>query len=76
MVAPLKRVVRSDLWIDGAFDECLAREKDVALRVFPVRGDDYANKDVKSGEAYHVLVRVPVCRHNEDFNGCFTSLSG
>lgn len=55
MVAPLKRVVRSDLWIDGAFDECLAREKDVALRVFPVRGDDAgASEALAQAHVYHI----------------------
>ncbi len=34
-----KRVVRSDLWIDRAFDEGLASAPDVSLAVFPVVGD-------------------------------------
>lgn len=38
-MAAEKRVVRSDLWIDAAFDARLALEQDVSLRVFPARGD-------------------------------------
>lgn len=55
MAAPVKRVVRSDLWIDTAFDERLAREADVALRVFPVRGDDAAAREALSqAHVYHI----------------------
>lgn len=55
MVAPVKRVVRSDLWIDSAFDACLASEKDVALRVFPVRGDDAgASEALAQAHVYHI----------------------
>ena len=37
-----KRVVRSDLWIDRAFDEGLKGEPDISLNVFPVEGDPAA----------------------------------
>jgi D-3-phosphoglycerate dehydrogenase len=40
----MKRVVRTDLWLDAAFDERLAREPDVAVGVFPVRGDAAAGR--------------------------------
>jgi len=49
-----KRVVRSDLWINGAFDERLAREPDVSLSVFPVRGNAAAAWDLLSAaHVYH-----------------------
>ena len=50
-----KRVVRSDLWIDAAFDERLAREPGVSVRVFPVRGNAAAAWDALAGaHVYHV----------------------
>jgi len=50
-----KRVVRSDLWIDPAFDARLARERDVSLRVFPVSGNSTAAWDALGGaHVYHV----------------------
>ena len=50
-----KRVVRSDLWIDAAFDERLAREPGVSVRVFPVRGNAGAAWDaLGSAHVYHV----------------------
>jgi D-3-phosphoglycerate dehydrogenase len=50
-----KRVVRSDLWIDAAFDERLAREPGVALRVFSVQGNPSAAWDaLASAHVYHV----------------------
>ena len=55
MAAIQKRVVRSDLWISEAFDERLAREADVALRVFPVRGDDAAAREaLAQAHVYHI----------------------
>jgi D-3-phosphoglycerate dehydrogenase len=55
MTATLKRVVRSDLWIDAAFDERLAREPQVALRVFPVRGNASAAWDMLAdAHVYHI----------------------
>ena len=50
-----KRVVRSDLWIDPAFDERLAREAGVSPAVFAVRGDPAAAWDLLgAAHVYHV----------------------
>jgi D-3-phosphoglycerate dehydrogenase len=50
-----KRVVRSDLWIADAFDERLAREPGVSVRVFPVRGNAAAAWDaLASAHVYHI----------------------
>lgn len=38
MTTTTKKVVRTDLWIDAAFDQRLAAERDIALGVFAVRG--------------------------------------
>jgi D-3-phosphoglycerate dehydrogenase len=53
MARPQMRVVRSDLWISSAFDERLARERDISLGVFPVRGNSAAAWDLLS--AAHVF---------------------
>ena len=45
----LKRVARADLWIDAAFDEGLAREKDIALEVFPAHGDPARAWEILAG---------------------------
>ena len=50
-----KRVVRSDLWIDRAFDERLARETDISLQVFAVNGNPAAAWDMLAGaHVYHI----------------------
>ncbi len=50
-----KRVVRSDLWIDNAFDERLAREPGVSLSVFAAQGDSSAAwNDLARAHVYHV----------------------
>jgi D-3-phosphoglycerate dehydrogenase / 2-oxoglutarate reductase len=50
-----KRVVRTDLWIDAAFDERLSGEPGVSLGVFPVRGHPAAAWDMLAGaHVYHV----------------------
>ena len=55
MATMQKRVVRSDLWIDRAFDERLARETDISLQVFPVTGDPAAAWDMLSrAHVYHI----------------------
>ena len=55
MASADKRVVRSDLWIASAFDERLAREPDVSLNVFQVRGNAAAAWDMLSGaHVYHI----------------------
>lgn len=38
----IKRVVRSDLWVDAVFDARLSRESDIELQVFPVKGNPQA----------------------------------
>lgn len=42
MISPVMRVVRSDLWIDPAFDEHFRERQGVLLDVFPRRGPDDA----------------------------------
>ncbi|WP_041675365.1 hydroxyacid dehydrogenase [Ramlibacter tataouinensis] len=55
MTTSPRRVVRSDLWIDAAFDQRLAREPGVSVGIFPVRGHPAAAWDVLSGaHVYHV----------------------
>jgi D-3-phosphoglycerate dehydrogenase len=55
MKATDKRVVRSDLWIDGAFDERLAREPGVSLSVFQVRGSAATAWDqLSAAHLYHI----------------------
>lgn len=50
-----KRVVRTDLWIDGAFDARMKREPGVSLAVFPARGNAAAAWDLLSAaHVYHV----------------------
>jgi D-3-phosphoglycerate dehydrogenase len=50
-----KRVVRSDLWIDPAFDARLGQERDVSLAVFAARGAPAAAWDLLSAaHVYHV----------------------
>jgi D-3-phosphoglycerate dehydrogenase len=50
-----KRVVRSNLWIGAAFDERLAREQDLSLRVFDVRGNpDAAWEVLAAAHVYHI----------------------
>lgn len=54
-MAAEKRVVRSDLWIDRAFDARLADERGVSLAVFPVRGNAAAAWDLlAAAHVYHV----------------------
>ena len=55
MTSIQKRVVRSDLWIDRAFDEGLAREPDVSLSVFAVEGNPAVAWDMLAGaHVYHI----------------------
>lgn len=50
-----RHVVRTDLWIDTAFDARLAREPGVELSVFQVRGDTAAAWEaLGSAHVYHV----------------------
>jgi D-3-phosphoglycerate dehydrogenase / 2-oxoglutarate reductase len=49
------RVVRSDLWLHGAFDERLARAPGISLGVFPARGDAaVAWATLAEAHVYHV----------------------
>jgi D-3-phosphoglycerate dehydrogenase len=50
-----RRVVRTDLWIDPAFDRRLQQEAGVSLAVFPARGNAAAAWDLLSAaHVYHV----------------------
>ena len=50
-----KRVVRTDLWIDGAFDARLKTEAGLSLAVFPTRGNPAAAWDLlSSAHVYQV----------------------
>ncbi|CAN7763093.1 hydroxyacid dehydrogenase [Variovorax sp. LjRoot84] len=50
-----KRVVRSDLWIAPAFDERMASEQDIELRIFSVRSNSAAAWDMLSAaHVYHI----------------------
>ena len=54
-MADSKRVVRTDRWIDGTFDEGLAGATDVSLAVFPVAGDPSVAWDLLSAaHVYHI----------------------
>ena len=54
-MAQQQRVVRSDLWIDPVFDARLAKEPDVSVGVFAVRGAAAAARDLLAGaNVYHV----------------------
>ena len=54
-MAAERRVVRTDLWIDPAFDARLAREPGVSLAVFAVRGPATGARDQLAGaHVYHV----------------------
>lgn len=54
MAAP-QRVVRTDLWIDGAFDARLKKEPGVSLSVFATRGNAAAAWDqLAAAHVYHV----------------------
>jgi D-3-phosphoglycerate dehydrogenase len=55
MTTANKRVVRTDLWIAPTFDERLARESNVSLRVLPVRGNPAeAWGALANAHVYHV----------------------
>src|SRR6188508_3288463 len=54
-MAAAKRVVRTDLWIDGAFDARLKKEAGISLAVFPARGNAAAAWDLlAAAHVYHV----------------------
>ena len=55
MPIAIKRVVRTDLWIAPTFDERLAKEADVSLRVFAVRGNPAESwETLADAHVYHV----------------------
>lgn len=55
MTTLIKRVVRSDLWIDKAFDDGLALEKDISLTVFSTRENEVgAFKALEESNIYHI----------------------
>lgn len=55
MAQLIKRVVRSDLWVDGVFEERLSRESDIDLKVFAVKGSPQAARDALSqAHVYHI----------------------
>ena len=54
-MAIAQRVVRTDLWIDPAFDAGLRERPDVSLAVFPTRGNPAAAWDLlAAAHVYHV----------------------
>lgn len=51
----IKRVVRSDLWVDGVFEERLSREADISLKVFAVKGNPQAAREaLAQAHIYHI----------------------
>lgn len=51
---PGLRVVRLDLWIDPAFDEAIARDGALDLRVLPAGGEAVTAAGLAGAHAYHV----------------------
>jgi len=55
MVSLIKRVVRSDLWVDGVFEERLSREPDIEVVKFSIRGAAQAARSALSAaHVYHI----------------------
>jgi D-3-phosphoglycerate dehydrogenase len=55
MVSLIKRVVRSDLWVDGVFEERLSREPDIEVVKFSIRGAAQVARDALSAaHVYHI----------------------
>ena len=55
MVSLMKRVVRSDLWVDGVFEERLSREPDIEVVKFSIRGAAQAARSALSAaHVYHI----------------------
>ena len=55
MVSLIKRVVRSDLWVDGVFEERLSREPDIEVVKFSIRGAEQAARSALSAaHVYHI----------------------
>jgi len=51
---PQLRVARLDLWIDPVFDETIARDDTLDLRVLPAGGDAVTAAGLAGAHAYHV----------------------
>lgn len=51
---PQLRVARLDLWIDPVFDETIARDDTLDLRVLPADGDAVTAAGLAGAHAYHV----------------------
>ena len=51
---PQLRVARLDLWIDPVFDETIARDNALDLRVLPADGDAVTAAGLAGAHAYHV----------------------
>jgi D-3-phosphoglycerate dehydrogenase len=50
-----KRVVRSDLWVDGVFEERLSREPDIEVVRFSIQGAASAAREaLSSAHVYHI----------------------
>lgn len=55
MVSLIKRVVRSDLWVDGVFEERLSREPDIEVVKFSISGAAQAARSALSAaHVYHI----------------------
>lgn len=55
MPAPVMRVVRSDVWIDDAFDARLAEDPGISTRVFAIQGlESDAWEALAQADVYHV----------------------
>lgn len=55
MALLIKRVVRSDLWVDGVFEERLSREPDIEVVKFAIRGAAQAAREaLSSAHVYHI----------------------
>ncbi|NBU42866.1 MAG: 3-phosphoglycerate dehydrogenase [Betaproteobacteria bacterium] len=51
----IKRVVRSDLWVDGVFEERLSREPDIEVVKFSIRGPaQFARSALSAAHVYHI----------------------
>ena len=51
----VKRVVRSDLWVDAVFEERLSREPDIAVQMFSVKGEaQLAREKLSKAHIYHI----------------------
>ena len=55
MTQIVKRVVRSDLWVDAVFEERLSREPDITVQRFSVKGGaELARQTLSKAHVYHI----------------------